>query len=1180
MKTYCRLIVLVLLSYLSITGAQAQLKAGTEGLYIKAGTTLSSDGLVLNPSADLTLSDLSLEKSATPVTGNAGSGINSVYNFSTPLTFSGILGIYYLAGELNGNAESLLQLAYKSSGTSSSYTVATGTSANISTKYLENTFNTTTFSTLSAADPAIFAVSANADLSVLTLSRGSLSPTFASGTIGYTASVANNVSSLTVTPIQDEANATITVNGTAVSSGSASGSITLNPGSNTLTTVVTAQDGTTTKTYTVTVTRATPLIVTSSSMSAFTSCEGTATAPQSFTISGSELSNDITVTVPDNNFEVSTSVGGTYSNSITLSQSSGTVGSTSVYVRLTSIGTGTSSGNIIATSVDATTQNVPVTATINPMPSKPTITPGGPTTFCAGGSVTLASSSATGNQWYLDGNPVGGANNQTYTATASGNYTVLLTSSGCDSPPSAAATITVNPVPVITLGTITPVSMIATSFNIPFSGASGDRYSIASGSGTVMSGFAPVTDVSLSGSSLSVSIPASAANTYNFIFTIKKSNGCATDYPFSLIINAPAISASNALTVMSTTYGKASTSQSFTVSGTDMTTNVQATAPSGFEISSDNINFSGTASIGAAGNFVSAPVYIRLSATAAAGTYSGNVVLASSNATSVTIAAISSVIGKKAITISASAKSKTYGDSDPAFTYSVSTGALVGPDAFTGSLTRDAGEAFGTYAINQGTLALSSDYSLTYTSTSLEITKASLTITADSKTRVQGTSNPALTVSYNGFVNGDNNNVLSQQPVSTTSAVKASPAGNYPILISGAVAANYTVAYVDGIFTVTAGSLTAIILAEATLFENQAAGTPAGNLSSTSDDPEATFTYSLVSGVGDTDNGSFTIAGNEIRTTASLNYEQKAVYSIRVRSATPYGSSLDKQLNINLNDVNEIPAIASVANQTICYTASQQTVPLTGISAGPETSQTVNLSVSSSNSSLFDVLTVNQSSGGNSELRYRLKNAGSGTAVVTITASDNGGTANGGVNTLSRSFTITVNPLPQITITSNKGSELAKGDIIQLTATGGSSYSWSNSGGVISGQQTAVVTARPSQTTTYKVSVTTATGCVSEQEITITVKEDLNFVKGTNILTPNGDGVNDKFIIENIDMYPANEVKIFDRTGRLLYSKQNYANEWEGTLNNLPLAEGTYYYIVYLGPGKMKLKGFITLIRD
>jgi gliding motility-associated-like protein len=98
--------------------------------------------------------------------------------------------------------------------------------------------------------------SANANLSALHLNNGTLTPSFLQGTINYTANVANNVSSITITPATADINATMTVNGTPVTSGAVSQSLPLNAGPNTITTMVTAQNGTTTKAYTVTVTRA------------------------------------------------------------------------------------------------------------------------------------------------------------------------------------------------------------------------------------------------------------------------------------------------------------------------------------------------------------------------------------------------------------------------------------------------------------------------------------------------------------------------------------------------------------------------------------------------------------------------------------------------------------------------------------------------------------------------------------------------------------------------------------------------------------------------------------------------------------------------------------------------------------------------------------------------------------
>jgi hypothetical protein len=98
--------------------------------------------------------------------------------------------------------------------------------------------------------------STDATLSGLSLSAGAISPTFNATTTSYTLHVPNSTTSTTVTPTATDSHATIKVNNVAVTSGNASGSINLDIGDNTITTVVTAEDQTTTKSYTVTVTRA------------------------------------------------------------------------------------------------------------------------------------------------------------------------------------------------------------------------------------------------------------------------------------------------------------------------------------------------------------------------------------------------------------------------------------------------------------------------------------------------------------------------------------------------------------------------------------------------------------------------------------------------------------------------------------------------------------------------------------------------------------------------------------------------------------------------------------------------------------------------------------------------------------------------------------------------------------
>ena len=101
--------------------------------------------------------------------------------------------------------------------------------------------------------------SADATLSGLTISDGTLSPAFDSSRTAYTATVAYGVASVTVTPTVNERNATVAVNGSGVSSGSPSRAISLTGGQSTnLNVLVTAQDGVTTRTYTIAVTRSPP----------------------------------------------------------------------------------------------------------------------------------------------------------------------------------------------------------------------------------------------------------------------------------------------------------------------------------------------------------------------------------------------------------------------------------------------------------------------------------------------------------------------------------------------------------------------------------------------------------------------------------------------------------------------------------------------------------------------------------------------------------------------------------------------------------------------------------------------------------------------------------------------------------------------------------------------------------
>ncbi len=104
--------------------------------------------------------------------------------------------------------------------------------------------------------------------------------------------------------------------------------------------------------------------------------------------------------------------------------------------------------------------------------------------------------------------------------------------------------------------------------------------------------------------------------------------------------------------------------------------------------------------------------------------------------------------------------------------------------------------------------------------------------------------------------------------------------------------------------------------------------------------------------------------------------------------------------------------------------------------------------------------------------------------------------------------------------------------------------------------------------------------CLCTQQIHTNRAASVAMIKPTNILTPNGDGVNDTWKVPDIELFPDNYVKVFDRGGRQVFYKKGYTNDWDGSLSGNPLAEGTYYYVVYLGKDLNMIYGYITILRN
>jgi ELWxxDGT repeat protein len=169
--------------------------------------------------------------------------------------------------------------------------------------------------------------------------------------------------------------------------------------------------------------------------------------------------------------------------------------------------------------------------------------------------------------------------------------------------------------------------------------------------------------------------------------------------------------------------------------------------------------------------------------------------------------------------------------------------------------------------------------------------------------------------------------------------------------------------WVEQQFTITVTNVnetpTNIILSASSIAENLSVGTAVGGFSTTDPDAGNTFSYSLVSGTGSTDNGSFTIDGGTLKTAASFDYETKNNYSIRVRSTDQEGLWAETQVTITVTDGNDVPTSVSLANVVSVLLASANTssaIRLADVVVTDDGLGTNTFSLSGADASVFEVV--------------------------------------------------------------------------------------------------------------------------------------------------------------------------------------------------------------------------------
>jgi gliding motility-associated-like protein len=183
-----------------------------------------------------------------------------------------------------------------------------------------------------------------------------------------------------------------------------------------------------------------------------------------------------------------------------------------------------------------------------------------------------------------------------------------------------------------------------------------------------------------------------------------------------------------------------------------------------------------------------------------------------------------------------------------------------------------------------------------------------------------------------------------------------------------------------------------------------------------------------------------------------------------------------------------------------------------------------------------------------------------------------------GTCSTQRSMTVTI--FPGATANAGPDAIIIAGDVYTMQASGSAgTYLWTPST-ALNNAALLNPNANPTTTTTYSLRVTTPQGCVANDDMLLTVVPYC--IKPMNAFTPNGDGINDRWLITNGNCLANAQVQIFNRYGAKVYEDKNYRNTWDGTYKGSPLPDGTYYYVITFRLINNKVEnrtGNVTILR-
>ncbi len=176
-------------------------------------------------------------------------------------------------------------------------------------------------------------------------------------------------------------------------------------------------------------------------------------------------------------------------------------------------------------------------------------------------------------------------------------------------------------------------------------------------------------------------------------------------------------------------------------------------------------------------------------------------------------------------------------------------------------------------------------------------------------------------------------------------------------------------------------------------------------------------------------------------------------------------------------------------------------------------------------------------------------------------------------------ITIVVNDLPTLTMGPDLTIAPGASTTLNPSVTGNIvTYQWKPSTG-LSDPAIKNPVASPSVTTVYTLDIIDDNKCETSGNIKVTVSGGTSKISVPNAFSPNGDGINDTWIITNLSAYPGATVDVYNRYGQLVFHSENASKAWDGTYNGKPLPMATYYYIIDTKNNEKKLAGSVTIFK-